>query len=69
MKVIYPLADLKVGEAFFVPGLDVQKVKEGGMSAALQYRYKMKAVVGIKEGRLGVLFVRLPGGLSRIRRS
>jgi hypothetical protein len=69
MKVIYPLADLKVGEAFFVPGLDVQKVKEGGMSAALQYRYRMKAVVGIKEGRLGVLFVRQRGGLTRLKRS
>lgn len=69
MKVIYPLADLKPGEAFFVPGLDVQKVKEGGMSAALQYRYRMKAVVGIKEGRLGVLFVRQRGGLPRLRRS
>jgi hypothetical protein len=67
MKVIYPLASLKPGECFFVPGLDVAKIKEGGLIAALRFRYRMKVRVGIREGRLGVLFCRIPGGLSRLK--
>ena len=67
MKQIYPLDNLKPHECFFVAGLDVDRIRERGMSAALQYRYKMKATVGIYNGLIGVRFCRLPGGLTRLR--
>ena len=67
MKQIYPLDNLKPHDCFFVAGLDVDRIRERGMSAALQYRYKMKATVGIYNGLIGVLFRRLPGGLTRLR--
>lgn len=69
MKLTYPLDNLKPHDCFFVAGLDVDGIKERGMSAALQYRYKMKATVGIYDGLIGVLFRRLPGGLTRLRLS
>ena len=69
MKLIYPLDNLKPHDCFFVAGLDVDGIKERGMSAALQYRYKMKATVCIYDGLIGVLFRRLPGGLTRLRLS
>jgi hypothetical protein len=60
MKVIYPLADLKPGEGFFIPGLDLAKIRERGLSAALPYRYKMLYKYGIKDGLMGVYFYRKP---------
>ena len=69
MKLTYPLDNLKPHDCFFVAGLDVDRIKERGMSAALQYRYKMKATVCIYDGLIGVLFRRLPGGLTRLRLS
>jgi len=69
MKLIYPLDNLKPHDCFFVAGLDVDGIRERGMSAALQYRYKMKATVVIYDGLIGVLFRRLPGGLTRLRLS
>lgn len=69
MKLTYPLDNLKPHDCFFVAGLDVDGIRERGMSAALQYRYKMKATVCIYDGLIGVLFRRLPGGLTRLRLS
>ena len=69
MKLTYPLDNLKPHDCFFVAGLDVARIRERGMSAALQYRYKMKATVVIYDGLIGVLFRRLPGGLTRLRLS
>lgn len=69
MKLTYPLDNLKPHDCFFVAGLDVDGIRERGMSAALQYRYKMKATVVIYNGLIGVLFRRLPGGLTRLRLS
>ncbi len=69
MKLTYPLDNLKPHDCFFVAGLDVDRIKERGMSAALQYRYKMKATVCIYDGLIGVRFCRLPGGLTRLRSS
>ena len=69
MKLIYQLDNLKPHDCFFVVGLDVGKIRERGMSAALQYRYKMKATVCIYDGLIGVRFCRLPGGLTRLRSS
>jgi len=60
MKVIYPLASLKPGEGFFVPGLDLAQVRERGLSAALPYRYKMLVKFGVKDGLMGVYFYRKP---------
>ena len=69
MKLTYPLGNLKPHDCFFVAGLDVDGIRERGMSAALQYRYKMKATVVIYDGLIGVRFCRLPGGLTRLRLS
>ena len=66
MKLIYPLDNLKPHDCFFVAGLDVDGIRERGMSAALQYRYKMKATVGIYDGFIGVRFTRI-GNLHRFR--
>jgi len=51
---------LNKGEGFFVPGLDVEKIRERGLKAALPFRYRVKATPGIKDGKLGVWFTRLP---------
>ena len=67
MKPIYPLDNLKTHECFFVVGLDIDRIRERGMAAALQHRYKMKATVCIYDGLIGVRFCRLPGGLTRLR--
>ena len=69
MALRYPLANLKPGESFFVAGLDLVGIRERGMSAALSYRYKMKATFVIQNGLIGVRFSRLSGELSRLRKS
>ena len=69
MKLTYPLDNLKPHDCFFVAGLDVDGIRERGMSAALQHRYKMKDTVCIYDGLIGVRFCRLPGGLTRLRLS
>jgi len=69
MALRYPLAHLKPGESFFVAGLDVVGIRERGLTAALSYRYRMKATVGIQNGLIGVQFCRLHGGLPRLRKS
>ena len=58
MEIIYPWAKLKPGEGFFVPGLDVEKVREMGLRAALPHRINARAVVGIRKNQLGVWFYR-----------
>lgn len=58
MEIIYPWAKLRQGEGFFVPGLDVEKVRELGLRAALPHRINAQAIVGIKENQLGVWFYR-----------
>lgn len=59
MLIHYPWQTLKRGEGFFVPGLDVDEIRERGLKAALRFRYKMKATPGIKDGKLGIWFIRL----------
>jgi len=66
MKSTYPLDNLKLGDSFFVAGLDVDGIKERVLSATLQHRYKMKATVGIYNGLIGVRFTRI-GNLHRFR--
>ena len=60
MVINYPWQTLNKGEGFFVPGLDVEKIRERGLKAALPFRYRVKATPGIKDGKLGVWFIRLP---------
>ena len=57
MKNIYPWKQLKLGQGFFVPCLDTDKVYEEGLKAAVTARVKGKAYVVIFANRLGVLFV------------
>jgi hypothetical protein len=59
MKILYPWATLRKNEAFFVPGLNVEKIREHGLMSALPFRYPVKAAIGIKDGKLGVLFSRV----------
>ncbi len=56
MEIRYPWTKLKPGEGFFVPGLDVQKIKERGLMAALPLRIRAQAVIGIREKKIGVWF-------------
>jgi hypothetical protein len=58
MQPTFPWTSLKPGEGFFVPCLDVWKVREQGLSAALPLRIKVDAKIGIKSGVLGVWFYR-----------
>ena len=47
MVILYPWAKIRPGEGFFVPGLDVEKVRELGLRAAIPHRINAQAVVGI----------------------
>ena len=58
MEIIYPWAKLKPGEGFFVPGLDVEKVRELGLRAALPHRIQARAIIGIRKNQIGVWFYR-----------
>jgi hypothetical protein len=58
MEILYPWAKIKPGEGFFVPGLDVERVRELGLRAALPHRINAQAVVGIRKNQLGVWFYR-----------
>ena len=57
-EIIYPWAKLKPGEGFFVPGLDVEKVRELGLRAAIPHRINAQAIAGVKGNRIGVWFYR-----------
>jgi hypothetical protein len=59
MKNIYPWKQLKPGQGFFVPCLDTDKVYEEGLKAAVAARVQGKAMAGIVNNRLGVLFWRV----------
>ena len=59
MKNIYPWKQLKLGQGFFVPCLDTDKVYEEGLKAAVAARVQGKAMAGIVDNRLGVLFWRV----------
>lgn len=60
MTVLYPWKNLKPGEGFFVPGLDLVAIRMAGLKSALPYRYKVDATFGIKDGLIGVRFSRPP---------
>ena len=54
----YPWHEVKKGEGFFVPGLNVKQIRKEGMTAALLLRYKIKTLIGVKAGVYGVMFLR-----------
>lgn len=56
MKTHYPWSRLRPGEGFFVPCLDVDRVREEGLRAAIKYRIKGHATPAIRQGLLGVWF-------------
>jgi hypothetical protein len=58
MKNNYPWSSLQPGEGFFVPCVDVWRVREEGLKAAIPlrlYHYPF-AYPAIKRGALGVWF-------------
>jgi len=58
MAIQYPWTLLKKGEGFFIPSLNLEKTKELGLRASVRHRIKASAQFGIKDGRLGVWFIR-----------
>jgi hypothetical protein len=58
----YNWANLKPGEGVFVPGLDVHKLREMGLRAAIlpgiRFHERVHAKIGIRNGLIGVLFYR-----------
>ncbi len=61
MKVKFPWNQLEPGQGFFVPCLDVAKMREQGLRAAIPHRVNAQAAPGIRGGKLGVWFyIKLP---------
>jgi hypothetical protein len=58
MQTNFPWTNLKPGEGFFVPCLDVMEVRERGLLAAIPHRIRANAKIVIRQGRLGVWFYR-----------
>ena len=55
----FPWSRLKKGEGFFIPCLNVTKVRSAGLHAALPLRiFDAKAYPAIKDGLMGVWFFR-----------
>jgi hypothetical protein len=62
MVIMYPWEKLEPGDGFFVPGLNVEEIKERGLRAAVPQPFKVYGIPGVKDGMLGVWFYRrLPG--------
>lgn len=55
----YPWAKVPPKGGFFVPTLELDRVKEDGLRAAVFHKVKAKAQFGVSEGRLGVWFTRV----------
>ena len=58
MVITYPWEKLEPGEGFFVPGLNVAEIKERGLRAAVPFKFRTQALIGIRKGMLGVWFYR-----------
>ena len=56
LTVKYPWDALPRYGGFFVPTLDVAKVREEGLKEGIRIRMWGKAEPAIKDGKLGVLF-------------
>jgi hypothetical protein len=59
MTIHYPWPQLERGQGFFVPCLDVERIREEGLREAVKYKLKdARAVSGIHRGLIGVMFSR-----------
>ena len=61
LSIKYPWLQLKKGQGFFVPCLDLVKTQEEGLKAAVNVRvFDAKVKPGILNGQVGLLFYRVP---------
>ena len=67
--VKFPWDKINPGQGFFVPCLDVLRIRELGLKAALPYRFKAEATFGIRGGKLGVWFYVRPQASGTAARS
>jgi len=58
----YPWNDVAPGDSFFVPALDVERVRSEGIVEGIRCAVKVKAEIGVYNKRYGVLFTRLGKG-------
>ena len=56
LKIKYPWESLPPYGGFFVPTLDVKKIRERGLKEGIRVRIVGKAEPAIVDGKLGVLF-------------
>lgn len=65
-SVKFPWHRVERGQGFFIPALDVDACIKAGLLAAIPFRFRdrARASVGIYEGRLGVMFYRVPPGTA-----
>lgn len=57
-KIHFPWRGLKKGEGFFVPALDIETTTTYGERSALHFKASMKTLIGVKDGKFGILFIR-----------
>lgn len=55
----YPWTAMRKQEQIFVPTLKLEQTKQEGLKAALHHGIIGKAEIGVKDGKLGVLFTRV----------
>ena len=58
-KIDYPWIDTPPKGAFFVPTLQLEKVKAEGLTVAIHKGVLGKASFGVVKGKLGVIFTRV----------
>ena len=56
----FPWDKTEPGQGFFVPCLDLEKMRRVGLMAATPHRIRADGVPGIYKGRLGIWFFRKP---------
>jgi len=59
IKVHYPWQHVGVNARFFVPSLNPLETKSDGLRAAMHYNMKGTCSIGVKGGKVGVLFTRV----------
>ena len=56
---LFPWQRLEKGQGFFIPCLDLEKVRLFGLNQALHHRvFNAKAYPGVRDGLIGVWFYR-----------
>lgn len=65
LEIHFPWEQTEKGQGFFVPCLDTHAVREQGLKAAIKMRLlDARATAGIRDGKLGVWFFRVPPACS-----